>query len=85
MPSLRIHSNMGISCYSDPKVTIYEIRADGVLTTNCSVMLDASPISVCFDNSSCVWMCQADEVNHVVCFAWSQDSASVSIAVYEVF
>ncbi|XP_065912660.1 tRNA (guanine-N(7)-)-methyltransferase non-catalytic subunit wdr4-like isoform X2 [Dysidea avara] len=67
---------IAVAIESDPNVTVYEIRSDGILTTNCSVTLEASPFSVCFDNSSCLWMCQADEVNHLVCFDWIEDSTS---------
>ncbi|XP_065909322.1 tRNA (guanine-N(7)-)-methyltransferase non-catalytic subunit wdr4-like [Dysidea avara] len=57
---------------SDPNVTVYEIRSDGILTTNCSVTLEASSFSVCFDGSG--GMCLHRKFLKFECFEIESDS-----------
>ena len=72
--SLSAYQYYSVKCYyfSDPNVTVYEIRSDGILTTNCSVTLEASSFSVCFDGSG--GMCLHRKFLKFECFEIESDS-----------
>ena len=72
------------SLISEEIIKMYEIKQDGILQDICTVMVEASPWSLAFDNSYRLWICQPNETNPVVCYNWNTINENVSTKLLQI-
>jgi len=77
-PHLLICIHIFVLFLSEQTVMMYEIQPDGILKSICTIMVEASPWNLAFDNSYHLWICQPNEKNPVVCYKWNEIYNSVS-------